>query len=438
MKKNKILILSLILLMIFNLTSCVRHTFTAPPDDCVDASLTANLTIKELKNLYDGSQQIVEITEDYIVEATVISSDREGNYYKTLIVQDETGGISIGLDRTYVYNDFPEGQKIYIKCKGLHLGESGGVVSLGSTWDDAGVTLFGRIQGDVVIDAHIIRSCVNEPMEPTVLLTLDQVDEKYVNTLVKVENVQFVENMLDTTFANSQAEKPISYNLNIEDKHSAVRIFRTSGYCTFAMDSVPKGSGTMTAILGLYNGDYQFIVNKPEDLVFDKERFTPGEPLIVIPYLKDFEDQDLNSKGWTTQLPIGTVNWEIGDYGNYAQISNWNGQSNSISEAWFISPNFDLSEALMPIVSFDNAMNYDGPDLQAKYSTDYDGVSAPSTATWTDITFTLSNGNWNWKNSGEIELPKGESVCVAFIYTGSSSSGATWEIDNIKIRDIGK
>jgi len=436
MKKNRILILSLILLMIFNLTSCVRHTFTPPPDDCVDASLTANLTIKELKNLYDGSELIVEITEDYIVEAIVISSDKRGNYYKTLIVQDETGGISIGMDRTYLYNDFPEGQKIYIKCKGLHLGESGGVVSLGSTWDDEGVTQFGRIQGDVIIDAHIIKSCVNEPIEPTILQTLDQVDEKYVNTLVKVERVQFAENMLDTTFANSQAEIPISYNLNIEDEHSAARIFRTSGYCSFAMDSVPKGSGEMIAVLGLYNGDYQFIVNAPEDLKFDQERFTPGEPLIVIPHLKDFEDKDLNSKGWTTQLPIGTANWEIGTHGNYAQITNYS-DGNTASEAWFISPNFDLSEALIPIVSFDNAMNYNGPDLQAKYSTDYDG-GLPATATWTDLTFTLSNGNWNWKNSGEIELPKGTSVCVAFIYTGSSSSGATWEIDNIKIRDIGK
>lgn len=423
--------------MIFNLTSCVRDTFTPPPDDCVDANIIANLTIKELKNLYDGTSQIVEITDNYIVEATVVSSDKRGNYYKTLIIQDETGGISIGIDRTYLYNNYPEGQKIYIMCKGLNLGLNGGVVSLGSTYDDDGVIKFGRIQGHVVIDEHIIRSCTNNPIEPTVLQTLDQVDEKYVNTLVKVENVQFVESMLDTTFANSQADEPISYNLNIEDSYSAVRILRTSGYCSFAMDSVPKGSGTMIAVLGLYNGDYQYVINRPEDLTFDKERFTPGEHIIVIPHLKDFEDLDLYSKGWTTQIVTGTVNWEVGEYNDsyYAQISNWNGQSNSTSEAWFISPSFDLTEIDAPILTFDNAMDYEGPDLQAKYSTNYDGTSDPSTADWTDLTFTLSNGDWNWKNSGNLELPKEASVCVAFIYTGSNSDGATWEIDNIRIRD---
>lgn len=438
MRNNKIAILSIVFLMIFSLQSCVRDNFTAPPDDCNEASLTPNITVKELKDLYDGTQQIVEITEDYILEATVLSSDKEGNYYKSLVVQGEVEGIAISLDRYYVYNDYPPGQKIYVKCKGLSLGLNGGVVNIGSTYDDDGVIKFGRIQGDIVIDQHIIKSCVNEPITPRTII-LDQVDDKFVNTLVKIENVQFRDDMIDTTFANSQADPPESYNLILQDLYFGERILRTSGYSAFAKDSVPKGSGTMIAVLGKYNGDYQFMINSPDDLDFLNERFTPVEPTeFFIPYLKDFEDQSIYSKGWTTQLVTGTINWELSTYDNFAQISNYNGSGNVATEAWYISPAFDLSEATTPAVSFDNAYNYSGPAIQVKYSTNYDGTSLPATATWTDLNPTLSNGNWNWVNTGDMELPTEQNVSIAIIYTGSTSEGSTWEIDNIRVRDISK
>ncbi len=243
--------------------------------------------------------------------------------------------------------------------------------------------------------------------------------------------------MLHTTFANSQADIPESYNLYLLDYNSGERILRTSGYCAFASDSVPKGSGSMTAILGKYDDDYQFYINKLEDMDFVNERFTPTDSLIVIPYLKDFEDLSISSKGWTTQIVIGTTNWEMSTYDNFAQISNYDGD-NSVSEAWYISPGFDLSEATTPVVTFDNAYNYSGDPLQVMYSSDYDGVSTPSTATWTELSPPLSSGSFGWKNSGNLNLPSNTSVYVAFIYTGSSNDGSTWEIDNIIIRDFDK
>jgi len=69
------------------------------------------------------------------------------------------------------------------------------------------------------------------------------------------------------------------------------------------------------------------------------------------------------------------------------------------------------------------------------YSTDY--VSGdPTTAHWTEITgFSLSTGGWTWTPSGNIDLStiQGTNVHLAFKYTSTTSSCATWELKNFKV-----
>ncbi len=163
---------------------------------------------------------------------------------------------------------------------------------------------------------------------------------------------------------------------------------------------------------------------------------------------KDFEDSSLVSGGWTTQVVVDTTNWKLATYGTpvekFAKISNYN-STNVAAEAWLISPAIDLTSATSSVVSFDNKMKFAGPALEIKVSTDYDGTSAPSTATWTDVTASATLDTdataWGgWTNSGEIDLSSyqsSSSVYIAFRYTGSSSDGSTWEVDNILVAEAG-
>ena len=50
----------------------------------------------------------------------------------------------------------------------------------------------------------------------------------------------------------------------------------------------------------------------------------------------------------------------------------------------------------------------------------------------------VDNTTWgNWTNSGDVDLSayKSSSTYIAYEYFGSSSSGSTWEIDNITINE---
>lgn len=89
-----------------------------------------NSSIAELKSKY-VSGKFTTITNDFLIHATVVADDKSGNFYKTIVIQDSTGGIELKLNRTGIYTDFPVGMKIGLKCKGLTIGDYNGLIRLG-------------------------------------------------------------------------------------------------------------------------------------------------------------------------------------------------------------------------------------------------------------------------------------------------------------------
>lgn len=87
-------------------------------------------TIDALKSRCTGEQAAV--TEDITVEGVVTGNDLYGEFYKTLVVEDTSGGISIAVDATELYVDYPVGTAVTIHCNGLFLCDYGGKVMLGT------------------------------------------------------------------------------------------------------------------------------------------------------------------------------------------------------------------------------------------------------------------------------------------------------------------
>jgi hypothetical protein len=154
-------------------------------------------------------------------------------------------------------------------------------------------------------------------------------------------------------------------------------------------------------------------------------------------YSKTFNDNSITNGGWTTQNVIGNINWVTSNAGSapnyYASISNY--PSNMTCESWLISPPFNLTNNINPMLNFENATSYGPSPLTLMISTNYTG-GAPSTATWTPITYSQSSGGFAFVNTGNISLSayKTNNVTIAFKYN-ATGSGATWELDNIAILD---
>lgn len=427
MKTNKFIITIIAFLGIsIAFSSCVKQNFTKPESVCYDNTITANTTINQLKAMFSGDTTRVD--DSVIVTGKVISCDKTGNMYKELVIQDDGAAISIQLDDSYLYTRYPLGQKIYLKAGGLYLAKDYGAIKLGALYTEYGIVKFGRIQGEIVIDNHIIKSCENQQVTPKVV-TLSQINDAVLYKLIKIENVQFKRDELGTTYAD--AINLITVNHYITDENKKSLIVRMSAYAQFARDTIASGNGSIVGVLEKYNADYQLMIRSLDDIDFNGERF-------IEPIFKDFEDQDILSGGWKVYTVQG-VDWILGTIsGNYVRCKNYVNSANIPTESWYISPELDLSAYTTPKLSFKNAKdNYPGAPLTVKYSNDYDGVSNPNTATWYGLNPTLSGGNFAFVSSGLLSIPT-TTKYVAFIYTGSSTDGRTWEVDDILIDDYAK
>ena len=148
-------------------------------------------------------------------------------------------------------------------------------------------------------------------------------------------------------------------------------------------------------------------------------------------------DQDWEGEmnGWTFVTVEGSNAWTVNQYqGNhYAYANGYNG---GVNEQWCISPGFNMHDYGEVYLTFRNAKNYTGPDLELKYSTNYDGVD-PTTATWWTFDYNMSPGSYTWVESGAIPIsitPYPAHNCyIAFKYTSTETEAAAWEVDDIML-----
>lgn len=396
------------------ISSCNKE-FDEPPIKTIPEG--NRITIADLKAMYQGTP--IKITDELSMFAVVTMDEQSGNIYKEAYIQDETGAINLRL----------------LSSGGLYQGDSVRVFLKGTVLS----TYNQMMQLDSVdVDNNIIKQATKKDRQPDVYTDISQVTTGHQAKLVKIENVQFVSSELGNTYADGI--NLMSQSRTLEDSLGNTIIVRTSGYANFANNTLPEGSGSIIAIVSQFNSTLQLLIRNPSEVVFNNPRFGTTPPPPGNSLTKNFQDQSITSGGWTTQLVTGTYNWTTSDQGSpgnfYAKMSNYTGSANVASEAWLISPAVDLSTSTNSTLNFRNAYKYVGDPLEVYVSTNYDGISAPSTATWTQLGVNLSTGNFSWEFGGPVSLNTyigNNAVYIAFKYTGTNSSGSTWEVDDIVI-----
>lgn len=245
--------------------SCSR-VFDAP-EPFPDADIKPTMTIQQLKALHTTKGRFDRITADAVIAGVVTADDRSGNFYRNIVLQDTTGGIAVLLERTGLYNDYPTGRKVFIKVKGLMLGDYRGLIQLGADVDisdPSDFTLAGISAS--LFSRYLIKGSLNNVVQP-VTVTKTQLttalQDPWQNMLIQLQNVEF-EADSSATYANAKSRITGSYRLvTCTDTVLAVR---TSAYATFASVKLPLGKGTVTGIYTVFNNDKQLMIRDTTDV----------------------------------------------------------------------------------------------------------------------------------------------------------------------------
>ena len=253
---------------------CVKTTFDEPPVDGVIVELTPTKTIAQLKALHLSSGSYDRITEDIIVCGEVTMDDRSGNYYKTLVIEDETGGIEVKFNDGFLYTQFPVGRKICIRCKDLILTDYNGVTQLtGSLVDQGGVfDAFGLTESQVRIS--VAKGAFAERPKSPKVIDLSALSKDLISTLVRLDSVQFITADTAKTFADAVTLN--SLNRTIEDCGGRKLVIRSSGFANFASQKTPTKRGSVTGVLGIFGTTYQLYLRDINDVNMQSTRCNPG------------------------------------------------------------------------------------------------------------------------------------------------------------------
>lgn len=442
--KNLKLLLTTALVASF--ISCVNDDSYGTPDlssECID--LQTSTSVDDISLLANSSAQLydnIDPENPDVLEAIVTSSDEGGNFYKSisLMTVDGTKGFTMPIDAYNLYSKYEPGRKVFVIMDSLYFDYRSQIASLeiGSLYNNDTPDILtddkvGRISG-VKYPNVVKRSCTKIDEEDIVkhMSIADAKNNQYINMLIEFDAVQFANESLGKTYFDPSLNSfGGATNHYIADSDGNTMIVRISEYAKFAGDMIPDGSGKIRGVLTKYNSDYQFMIRTTNDVQLNDTRIVPL-----------FEETfSANWNNWTKFSVTGAQGWvldtQYGNPGNCAKMSGY-ASGNQTNEDWLISPAIDLSSISAATLKFDTATKFSGNAIEIYISTNYSGSGAPSAATWSPLSATLSpsTGNYVWTGSGNIDISAytGGNVYIAFRYTSTTSAAATWEVDNIKIQ----
>lgn len=278
---SKLTIATALSLGLFTAQSCVQDDdYATPPIECNLPQ--ANITLPELMQKINSNQLNVDsnkaILDDLILEAYVISSDETGNIYKTISIQDDptnpTVGTQIEINAGNLYAKYPVGSKIQIRLKGLRAQQDtrAGIVKIGSVDPSFDI---GRI-GLTEFEKYVIKTC--EPIQAIQPKEFNSLAEamrnENINTLVKINNVQFLQPDVDKTYGTSTQIE----NRELQDKTGSRKgvVLRNSNFADWKDELLPTGSGSITVVVSKYGSTWQVYIRDTKDVKFDQPRFDDG------------------------------------------------------------------------------------------------------------------------------------------------------------------
>ncbi|MCQ2280229.1 MAG: DUF5689 domain-containing protein [Bacteroidales bacterium] len=394
---NKIQLLAISLVILIAGASCERELDEAP---VLTYDGEANMTIAELCDLHSvGSvDSYTEIPAGTVISGTVTSSDKDGNCYKYITIQDETGGIMIKIDDSSLDPKYSIGQRVYVECGDMVIGDYRKNKQLGF-WVDGAMAGIASSQEDLYIFRDGV--CGEEP-EAVVVTSRGEIDGSLCNRLVKLQNVHF-EDGGQAPYCDPGANTSRNIKFEGESDNNSNLVLRTSSYATFANEILPEGNGDIYGILTIYNNTYQLIIRSLADVRMGAGTgggSTENEP-IQVPL----------SQGWTTQ---GDAGWQYSAVRQSIAIQN---SGANMIDSWYISPAINTSE-------FENAVltlvenRVGDAQFDIYYTTNFTGNN-------------FNSNDWTIYTPGNV-LPSHNNLRIAFRFRGNN--GAFWEISNIKIQ----
>lgn len=376
----------------------------------------ANKTLQDIIDVYARAgkmDSICHATDTFIVKAVVVSSDEGGNFYKTMVVQDETAALEIQINASGLYADYPVGQTVYIKCNGLVVGNYHGIYQIGWIYEGS----VGRIDGHF-LDRYLFKDGMPKEVTPVDITSPAGINAGNVCRLVRIRNCEFASASIGKPW--SEDAMTTSHNISkINGTSVSDLVVRTSNYAKFRKLPVPAGKGDLIGILTIYNSTYQFMLRDNNDVL----SFGEITDVYPITFNSNLDNWTVNS-GWSYYGPQQMIlHQNISDQDDDFVTNDWAVLNQAIPYSTVVGSEMTIEHMINSISGV-----YDPYQIcRVQYTTDL--TSAPEDCEWHDFTM-APNGYLT--NVSRITLSGLENISSDFririLYNCTGNSDIQWGI----------
>ena len=295
MKKTYYLLLALVC---GSMASCMDKDWSDPETPIADVYGNSSIketnlvTIKKLKETYKdcftADSLYKKINKSIQIKGVVTGNDIQGNMYKEISIQDETGGIFIGIAQGGVCGFLPIGTEILVELKGLHIGNYRKNPTIGTPTISKKGELSTSAMNRAEWQSHFTytgRTGVVVKPDTFAVGTKKtkwnmDVDAGRLGTLVGVtiskggyynnETEQYIADIPFTEESTYALPPDYStswyFNEQPDGQTGGVQIYN-SGYADFASKKLPHHRVTITGVFKRYKDQWEIIIRDTSDIV---------------------------------------------------------------------------------------------------------------------------------------------------------------------------
>lgn len=225
------------LVLLLSIAGCSKGYAPEPPDEVPIPAPT--VTIAEFQRLY--LDRAVVIREPVVLTGIVTTSDRAGNFYRTLCIEQNRAAIEIRTGTENSYTRYPVGCRVYLRAEGLCMERRHGVLQIGPPASSSAAEAVDYFQAQSLLDRYLIRGELEEPHLTGTLRTPDELNTSLCGTLILITGLRH-----EPTDEEEGCWE--GYHRFVDNEGNVLRSY-VSPYARFARQPIPAGEVVLRGIL---------------------------------------------------------------------------------------------------------------------------------------------------------------------------------------------
>lgn len=227
-------------LLLFALLAAGCYDDAGVPAPKNDPLPEANLSLPDLSARCGDTP--VRIVQDIVVAGRVTTSDEAGNFFRSVVLQEDGTGVELMAGLDDLFRVYPPGCRIAVRLQGLAMCRRFGVVQIG-TMPAAGDYAVEAIGVRALLDRYVACETVDVLRPVPRIVAFDELAPDMCGCLVQIEDLTPLPSEEDPTDWKWEG-----YRL-FEDRAGNRIATYTSTYARYAASEIPKGPVTLVGVL---------------------------------------------------------------------------------------------------------------------------------------------------------------------------------------------